>query len=83
METKANDFQVEMKLLILDHLHAQIAVYSGQRAGGLVGLQDFANALVNGEKVICRECKRDVWKTGHAESCEIVKKYKTIFGEDD
>lgn len=82
MITKVKAVQSKRDFEILKKLHAQIAVYSGRRVGGLSALREMTLGMFEGCLPVCGCCKRDIWEHGHAKSCPILKKYHDVFGVD-
>lgn len=80
--TKTQTIQEKKEAQILKKLHAQIAVYSGSRVGGVRALRITVMDLFERCVIICECCKRDIWRDGHANTCSILKKYRKVFGFD-
>lgn len=79
---KTQTVQEKKEAQILKKLHAQIAVYSGRRVGGLSALREMTLDMAEGYLPVCNCCKRKIWKHGHADSCPILKRYQDVFGID-
>jgi hypothetical protein len=62
-------------------LTAQIAIYAGQRNGGLATLQDYVGKRDHQQPVICECCGGELsgHTGGHKEDCAIVAHYFTLF----
>lgn len=78
-KTKTQTVQEKQEAQILKKLHAQIAVYSGSRVGGVRALRSMTLDLFERYTIVCDCCKREIWKDGHAEACSILKKYRKVF----